>query len=336
MARNDTQFNLRIPLELKEQIEDSAKSANRSINAEAVSRLYQSYMLDQRATSESIKALEALLQRSTPSARRMVIAERLNTLVNDINEIVMGKIKPARIAMEIGESYAEPVENWFEGKTEPSFKQLEAVALYLGAVPEWLQLGEDSKYPVHYSRVPESSVEGVAWLLDLDQPVKPTHIYFIRQLSAAGELLIIKKYNDWRCTVHLTPYHVSEMIGSGGESSLAHLMVIWHLLYKVYVSTSPLIVQSFLLSPEEFNEISRGQTHPLKPLQHRINQPWWEDIWERDISKTPDYWSGWEALCLRMQRAIAHRSFLSNTHEQIFAGQHPFVQEAKLRYKNSN
>lgn len=36
MARSDPQFNLRIPQELKEQIEKSAKDDGRSINAQAV------------------------------------------------------------------------------------------------------------------------------------------------------------------------------------------------------------------------------------------------------------------------------------------------------------
>ncbi|AWY19961.1 Arc family DNA-binding protein [Moraxella bovis] len=36
MARSDPQFNLRIPQELKEQIEKSAKDDGRSVNAQAV------------------------------------------------------------------------------------------------------------------------------------------------------------------------------------------------------------------------------------------------------------------------------------------------------------
>lgn len=36
MARSDPQFNLRIPQELKDQIEKSAKDDGRSVNAQAV------------------------------------------------------------------------------------------------------------------------------------------------------------------------------------------------------------------------------------------------------------------------------------------------------------
>lgn len=43
MARNDPQMNLRIPVELKEKIEVSAFKNNRTITAEAVKRLEESF-----------------------------------------------------------------------------------------------------------------------------------------------------------------------------------------------------------------------------------------------------------------------------------------------------
>lgn len=43
MARTDPQFNLRVPIELKQQVENAAKESGRSINAEAVFRLEQSF-----------------------------------------------------------------------------------------------------------------------------------------------------------------------------------------------------------------------------------------------------------------------------------------------------
>ena len=42
MARTDPQFNVRMPADLKEKIEDAAKKNGRSMNAEIVYRLQQS------------------------------------------------------------------------------------------------------------------------------------------------------------------------------------------------------------------------------------------------------------------------------------------------------
>ena len=46
MARNDPQINLRIPSELKDLLADAAKSSGRSLNAEVVLRLQQSFLRD--------------------------------------------------------------------------------------------------------------------------------------------------------------------------------------------------------------------------------------------------------------------------------------------------
>jgi len=43
MARNDPQMNLRVPMELKESIEKAALDNGRTITAEAVFRLEQSF-----------------------------------------------------------------------------------------------------------------------------------------------------------------------------------------------------------------------------------------------------------------------------------------------------
>ena len=47
MARTDPQFNVRMPADLKEKIEESAKENGRSMNAEIVYRLHRSIEEDQ-------------------------------------------------------------------------------------------------------------------------------------------------------------------------------------------------------------------------------------------------------------------------------------------------
>ena len=46
MARNDPQMNLRVPMELKEKIEKAALDNGRTITAEAVYRLEQSFFIE--------------------------------------------------------------------------------------------------------------------------------------------------------------------------------------------------------------------------------------------------------------------------------------------------
>ena len=50
MARTDPQFNVRMPADLKEKIEEAAKENGRSMNAEIVYRLQKSIEEDQAET----------------------------------------------------------------------------------------------------------------------------------------------------------------------------------------------------------------------------------------------------------------------------------------------
>jgi hypothetical protein len=59
MSREDPQLRIRLPIELKEKIEDAAKSNNRSMNAEIVQRLDNSFLSELRE-DEVISAQDAI------------------------------------------------------------------------------------------------------------------------------------------------------------------------------------------------------------------------------------------------------------------------------------
>ena len=52
MTRKDPQFNLRMPAELKDLVEQSAKTSGRSMNTEIVSRLKESYEVEELIKAE--------------------------------------------------------------------------------------------------------------------------------------------------------------------------------------------------------------------------------------------------------------------------------------------
>ena len=58
MARTDPQFNVRMPADLKEKIEEAAKENGRSMNAEIVYRLQQSLDEGRAETISNIRHME--------------------------------------------------------------------------------------------------------------------------------------------------------------------------------------------------------------------------------------------------------------------------------------
>ncbi|MDQ3185282.1 MAG: hypothetical protein M3Q16_02235, partial [Pseudomonadota bacterium] len=239
--------------------------------------------------------VEPLLQRNERSARCAEVSARMRELLDQVNSVPRRgwSLKPSHIAQAIGEDHAEAVENWFTGQVEPSFKQLDAVAEYLGGASSWLKHSDGSMFPVQYDeRIPEIPAEGVSWLLKSKPNECLTGLFFVRKDDEIGSLAIIKKYGDSRCMTYSTPYHVSEAIGAGGEASLAHLSVIWRLLYKHYTKLGTrLIIKSYLLSEPGFRSLQEGKIHPLTILRESGQDvPWWEDFW--DVSQYPqhNYW----------------------------------------------
>lgn len=275
--------------------------------------------------------VEPFLQENQRSNRRIKVSTRLREALDQVSKLLNGRLlEPSQIAEAIGEELAEPLENWFIGEKEPTFKQLDAIATYLGCSADWLKHGNRKMFPVETQRIPEDAKSGVSWLLDLDSNDRVTHLHLVRESDESGSLLLIKQYGEWRCKTYMTPYHVSEVIGAGGESSLAHLSVTLELLYKYWGKMGErLVVKSYLMPKESFGLICGGTEHPLAILREKGREElWWEDFW--DLAQFPEhnYWEGWANICDRIHRVVQSKPHLQEELELIRSGKHPLLQKS--------
>lgn len=270
----------------------------------------------------------AFQQANERSARRLEVAARLQELLRNVNEARHGKpLRPSHVAQAIGEDCAEDVEKWFTGEKEPSFDKLAAIAGYLGGVAEWLQHSDRQMFPTESTRIPEDAGEGVSWLLDLNGSLKLHYLYLVRDLSDTGSFAVVKQYGEWQCKTFTTPYHVSEEIGAGGESSLAHLSLIWQLLYKCYTTASSETppIKSYLLHKDDFLAMCAGKVHPLTALRNGRDAPWWEDFWDSSQFPKQSYWPGWKSVCERIRRVVELKERLLEQRNRIESGEHPLL-----------
>lgn len=82
MSREDPQLRIRLPIELKEKIEEAAKANNRSMNAEIVKRLDSSFM-SEISEDEVISAKDALqIAFNAKDALSRIIFERTFAEIN--------------------------------------------------------------------------------------------------------------------------------------------------------------------------------------------------------------------------------------------------------------
>lgn len=289
---------------------------------------------DRSTEAEARHALRAWVEPSLlqheRSSRRTEVAARLRRLLEEVNSTHHGApVRPSHLAQAIGEDHAEVVEDWFTGRIEPSFSQLKATAKHLGAVVSWLQHGDNHMFPVISQRLPDNAAEAVTWLQtwDKEEPdTKVRAIHIVREVSINGSLLVVKESESGHCKTFTTQCHVSDQIGAGGESSLAHLWVTLELLYKHYTrGRTGVAVNSYLLKPSEYEALWSGNTNPLFILRGSSKIPWWEDIWDKDMYQKKDYWPGWKPLCESISRSIDSRSKLAEERDKIRNGEHPFL-----------
>ncbi len=288
---------------------------------------------DRSTEAEARYALRAWVEPSLleldRSTRRAEVSGRLRSVLEQVNTARTGSaLRPSHLAQAIGEDRAEVVEDWFTGRAEPSFSQLAATATYFGVVTEWLQHGDAQMFPLsHHHRVPEDATAAFDWLLSWDEEnlnAKVTALHLAREASTTGGLIVIKENGEGHCKTFPTQYHVSEEIGSGGETALAHLWVTLELLYK-HPSRSATTVKSYLLAPNDFDALRKGNTHPLAVLNRAQHATWWEDIWDKTMYPKQKYWSGWLSVCEGIGRAVASRPRLVEELDKIRRGEHPVM-----------
>jgi antitoxin FitA len=304
-----------IPLPVFQGLEALSKRHERSVEAEARFAI-QSWV-------------EPLLLSNNRSMRAKEVAGRLQLLLEQVNAVTrQAKMTPSYLAEQLHEERAGLMEKWFTGEDEPTFKQLDAIAEYLGANPDWLKHGDKHVFPFEPESMPRGVTEGARWLLDLDKPQSErlTRLHFVRADDETGAFVIVKQYNDWRCKSYGTPFHISEATGATGGADLIRLAIIFELLYKSSSSQrNGASLQSYILPDKLFKKLCESKFHPLTLVYPEFNKPWWEDIWDTR-SQNEEYWPGWKSLCQRIAKVTELDGYKAEI-ELIRTGEHPLFKQ---------
>jgi plasmid stability protein len=297
-----------IPKNVLDNLEASALRHDRSVEAEARQAL--------AAWVEPI-AVEA-----EQSKRAAEVGTRLMRLLEQLNDVQTGEVlRPSEIAERLGEPRAGEVENWFLGRAEPTFEQLDALAKLFAVSPEWIKHGKRTMFPVEYHRLPENAHEALKWLSTWEEGESVEAIHLLREASTTGSLMVVKESARRQFKTFHTGIHVSEEIGNGGESMLAHLWVTLALLYKRYTrGRHRFMVFSYIAQPGAFQQLKSGQVNALTVLHDCTKTPWWEDAWDTQMYLKASYWKGWKELCERVNRVIAQDGRLGTQMEAIRRG----------------
>lgn len=296
----EVQVNLRLPIELKERIHNEARKNNRSLNAELGDRLQKSFVGLDDAHFDILDKLEELITRHQASNRTKNIGDKLNSLLGELFHIPSAPyLTPALIAHDLGFDRASMVEKWFQGRLEPTFAQLDMLAHFLGASPEWLSFDIGACYPTLRAPSMFSAESFVEFCFTPEESFNDVEqVLFIRNNSEAGEVLIIKQYSVRQARVFDTNIHLSHVVGATGARDQAEFVAA---LKNIKQSDKKLKTISYLISPDKYEKLIRGGEHPLKVIGREPVSYWADDIWDKQMylqQKDNEYWQGWKDLCI--------------------------------------
>jgi len=322
MFSNDNttgKLNIRsLPLQVLSALSDLAARNDRSLEAEA-----------RHALKEWVKPVVAAEIEST---RLSQLSNRLQSLAKDLEIARPSKpCTPSRMAEALGMTHAVPVEQWFLGQTEPSFADLSSIARVTGCHIDWLSHGEGTPFSSKYERIPEHAIFGTEFLLTPREDGLRPYLHLVRSKDRTGSFLFVRQYSDWDYRVFNTPYHVSEVIGAGGESSLAALSLVLKGVYRALTQHNPgFEVFGYLMEKDEFAKLIEGARHPAILLKSAEESCWWEDFWDASQFDKQDYWEGWNSITRHIYKVVEDSPHLREQKATLAAHRFEFSKQAPI------
>ena len=309
MSKN-VQFNLRIPTELKALISDASKVSGRSINAEAQYRLEKSFEGQEGSYIEAIDDLKSFFDAHLRSDRLNLLSGKLNFLLSEAKATDSFHTPSiSRVAEAPGYNSVGVTEDWFEGRKEPSFNELEKLATYFGCQKNWLVHDEGRPFAKETFEFGYDIEENARSLLKGNNEDEVKLVWFARNNTENGELVIIKHYDSWHGLVLDSRVHVSDKVGIGGSEDRALLSLTLKYLCKYHISK----IRGAIVSEPDFNELIWAKQNPIKVIDKYRHNSWIEDIWDRSMysKKANSYWKGWSEMCMSNELYISGHEILS-------------------------
>lgn len=309
MSKN-VQFNLRIPAELKALISEAAQVSGRSINAEAQYRLEASFKSNEGSYSEALTRLKDFFDAHLRSAHLISLAHKLSFILSEAQAVdSFNTPSISRVAEALGYNNVINVEGWFEGRKEPSFEELNKLAEYFGCQKGWLIHDEGKPFKKESFEFGFDIKDNAERLLEGCNESKVKSLWFARNNTVYGELLIIKHYDNWRGSVLNPRIHLCDSVGLGDTTNKALLTLTLEYLCKHY----PLKTKGALVSESDFNELIWVEQNPIKIIDKYNHNTWVEAIWNESIYSKKDnsYWEGWHEMCLSNASTIKRKKFSS-------------------------
>lgn len=207
-----------------------------------------------------------------PNSEVASIIKQFNQVLDLLNEKkTYGKYTIAGLAQLMKLHSVGELECVFLGSQEPSFEFINHFCATFGINRNWLIEGKEA---------PFREFEGTQYdpldYLDEIEALAPNRLYFIRSASEMGEVFLLLKLSDYKYKIISRVWHISDHVGSGGQSQIFGMYRLILALQKSRLSTS---CGGRILPEDKFNDLLGGNVFPGSVIEFPAQEnPWWDDF----------------------------------------------------------
>ena len=207
-----------------------------------------------------------------PNSEVASIVKRFNQVLDLLNEKrTYGKYTIAGLAQLMKLHSVGELECVFLGSQEPSFEFIDHFCATFGINRNWLIDGKEAPF-----RESEATQYDPLDYLDEIEALAPNRLYFIRSASEVGEVFLLLKLSDYKYKIISRVWHISDHVGSGGQSQIFGMYRLILALQKTRLSTS---CGGRILPEDKFNDLLDGNVFPGSVIEFPAQEnPWWDDF----------------------------------------------------------
>lgn len=208
----------------------------------------------------------------SPNSEVASIVKRFNQILDLLNEKRnYGKYTIAGLAQLMKLHSVGELECVFLGSKEPTFEFIDHFCVTFGVTRSWLIEGKEA--PFRESEV--THYDPLDYLNEIEA-LAPNRIYFIRSASEVGEVFLLLKLSDYKYKIISRVWHISDHVGSGGQSQIFGM---YRLILALQKSRLSIYCGGRILPKEKFNELLSGKVFPGSVIEFPAQEnPWWDDF----------------------------------------------------------
>lgn len=250
-------------------------------------------ILEKQKKAVHIDAEIMSVKNEEPLCKSLTYAEQVANRLQLTKEMMSHRyniLTTSKISNYLNYDSVTLIDDYFQGKQEPTISFLGKYSEYFGLELDWLRHGEGNKYKRYkglncFPLLPRDYKKQII-------EKNPEQIYFVRSKGENGDSGIVLKLSNYKYLILPRTYNVSSHVGGTGQSQIESF---FDLIRELSRKSSGYELKGLMLDSNEFLDLFQGELYPGKYFDtfdtFRQLSYWWDDFldFKHELPIAKDY-----------------------------------------------